>query len=132
MEIILAGALELEPAVEALRFRLFPGVSHPFTSDALSKCLKRDSQLHIGQGINLSDFRDLQSNIVDEHKDPEAVGINVRENASILQQGHTTAIAETYYNLRPDNPHGVGRDRIKAFLRASGWWQNLTGFQLSL
>lgn len=127
MEIVLAGALGLDSAVEELRFRLFPGVYQPFTSEFFSKCLKRDSYLHIGQGIGISDFRDLQSNIVDEHRDPEAVDVNFSENMSDVQQGHSTAMADEYYKLRPDRPHGVGRDKLKGYLRASSWWQHITG-----
>lgn len=115
--------------IEELRFRL-SGLCHPFTSEAFSKCLKRDSYLHIGQGIGIADFRDLQSNIVDEHKDPEAVEVKFTDNMSDLQQGHSTTIAGVFYNLRSDQPHGVGRDKVKGFLRASRWWQHLTGMVL--
>ena len=132
MEIILAGALGLDSAVEELRFKLFPGVYHPFTSELFSKCLKRDSYLHIGQGIGIADFRDLQSNIVDEHRDPEAVEISASDSMSDLQQGHSSAIADDFYRLRPDRPHGVGRDRIKGYRRASSWWQHLTGIWNSI
>lgn len=127
MEIVLAGALGLDSAVEELKFRLHPGVYHPFTSEVFSKCLKRDSYLHIGQGIGIADFRDLQSNIVDEHKDPEAVFTKSVDNLSDLQQGHSTAMANDYYNLRPDQPHGVSREKIGGYLRASRWWHHITG-----
>lgn len=128
---MLAGLLGLEGAVDELRFLLFPGVYEPFISEVFSKHLKRDSYLHIGQEIGISDFRDLQSNIVDEHRDPEAVEFTTMENVSAIQQGHSSAMASEYYNLRPDRPHGVGREMIKGYLRASQWWQHITGMKLN-
>ena len=132
MEIILAGALGLESAVEELRYRLFPGVYHPFSSDVFSKCLKRDSHLHIGQGIGLADFRDLQGNIVDQHRDPDAIEIKCSDNISDLQQGHSSSMADEYYLLRPERPHDVGRGTIAAYRRASSWWQHITGILIYL
>lgn len=132
VEIILANALGMELAVEELRFRLFPGVYHPFTSDVLSKGLKNDASQHIGQAIGLSVFRDLQSNIVDQHKDPEAVEVKVSENAADLQQGHSSLTAETYYLVRPDRPSDSVRGAISAYRRASSWWQHLTGIVFPL
>ena len=127
VEIILAGALGLDSAVEDLRFRLFPGVYHPFTSDVFSKCLKRDSLLHLGQGIGLSDFRTLQSNIVSKHRDPAAIKIEHVEHVADLQQGHSSGMAESVYALMPDRPQGVSENTIDAYHRASHWWQHLTG-----
>ena len=122
-----ASALGLDSAVEELRFRLFPGVYHPFTSDIFSKCLKRDSLLHLGQGIGLADYRDLQSNIVQEHKDPDALEIKASDNTSDLQQGHSSATARGHYLLAAGHLHGVSRDTTKAYRRASLWWQHITG-----
>lgn len=124
---MLAAALGLESAVEELRFRLFPGVYQPFTSDVFSKCLKRDSLLHLGQAIGLADYRDLQSNIVDEHKDPEQLEIKSSNTISDLQQGHTSNTAQEFYLLTEGQPHGVPRTTIKAYRRISIWWQDLTG-----
>lgn len=124
---MLASALGLESAVEELRFRLFPGVYTRFTSDIFSNCLKRDSSLHIGQKIGIADYRDLQGNIVDEHRDPEAVVVRMSDTISDLQQGHTSGTAQANYLLVDGQPRGVTRDGIKAFRRASMWWQHLTG-----
>jgi hypothetical protein len=127
VEIVFANALGKKSAVEELRFRLFPGVYHPFTSEVFSKGLRNDSSEHVGQTIGLSEFRDLQSNIVDEHRDPEAVQVKALENVSDLQQGHSTLTAQSFYLLRSDNPSDSTRDAITAYRRASSWWQHVTG-----
>lgn len=127
MEVILAGLLGLDSAVEELRFRLFPGVYHPFTSDVFSNCLKRDSFLHLGQAIGLADFRDIQSSIVSEHSDPAALEIKTSNDTADLQQGHSSATARGHYALTSGQHQGIGKKAIKAFHRASDWWQHITG-----
>jgi hypothetical protein len=131
VEIVFATALGMNSAVEELRFRLFPGVYHPFTPEAFSKGLKNDADKHIGQSIGISEFRDLQSNIVDQHRDPEAVKVKISEDASDLQQGHSALTADTYYLLRSDRPSDSARGTIEAYRRASGWWQHITSKKIS-
>lgn len=127
MEVVIAAALGMEPAVEELAYRLCPEVHQAFNSDTFSKCLKRDSHKHIGQTIGISDLRDLQSNIVSKHRDPEALVIKNSDDTCDLQQGHTTMVANASYNLTPDRLQGVREDTIKAYRRASHWWQHITG-----
>lgn len=115
--------------MEELRFRLFPEVYDPFASDVLSKCLKRDTRLHLGHGIGLADYRDIQSALIHEFEDPEALPINPQDEAADLQQGHGSTIAKDYYGLRPDKPRGISKGTIKAFRRSSRWWQHITGKQ---
>ena len=127
MELILAAALGLNSAVEELRFRLFPEIYNPFTSDTFSKCLKRDSLKHIGQAIGLSDLRDLQASIVNKHIDPGAIPIDNSNKACDLQQGHTSDTARTNYARMPDVLHDVHENTIRSYRRASRWWQHITG-----
>lgn len=130
MEVIFASALNLGSAtVDELKFRLFPGVYHPFVAEVFSKCLKRDSLLHINQAIGIADFRDLQANIVRKHKDPEGLEIKKSNRAADVQQGHTTRTALDSYTLTDDQPHGVDPDITPALRRASRWWQHLAGTQ---
>jgi len=129
VEIVFAAMLGLNSAVEDLRFRLYPGVYRPFTSEELSRCLKRDSELHLNQRIGLSEYRDLQSAFVNEHKDPDRLSVHSSDATEDLQQGHTSSIARDYYGLTPGDLRGAGKDTIKAYRRASSWWQHLTGKQ---
>jgi hypothetical protein len=113
--------------VENLRFRLYPGDSKPFDSEELSRCLKRDSMLHLSQKIGISDYRDLQCAFVNRHQDPEGLPMYTRDSTDDLQRGHSSAVAREYYALTPEDLHGIKPQMIKAFRRMSSWWQHITG-----
>ena len=105
--------LGLDSAVQDdLRFRLHPSLN----SDEFSRCLKRDSNLHLGQKIGLADYRDIQSAFVNKHKDPEALLVSVQDSAADLQQGHTSDIRRRFYGLTSDKLQGVPEDRITGFV----------------
>lgn len=124
-EIYLAAALRLDSAVEELRFKLFPGVYQPFTSSTLSKGLKRDTGVYIGSGIGISKYRDIQSNFMEYHPDPNPPKMG--NDTANLQQGRTSAIASQWYNRTPSLPHGFNAGKLKRFQRSSRWWQHITG-----
>ena len=113
--------------VDDLRFRLYPG----FDSDELSRCLKRDSMLHLSQRIGISDYRDLQCAFVNKHKDPEGLPIYTKNSTEDLQQGHSSATAREYYALSPEDLHSTKLEMIKAYRRMSSWWQHITGMYVS-
>ena len=124
-----AEVLGLKSAVEELRFRLYPSVYHSFDSEELSRSLKRDSTLHLGQSIGIADYRDLQSAFINKHRDPGRLPIFTPDSAEDLQQGHSSSTAREYYALTPEDPHGTSNDTIKAYRRSSSWWQHITGKQ---
>lgn len=124
-EIFLASALHKHAAVEELRFKLFPTVYQPFTSSTLSSGLKRDTKAHLGSSIGIGKYRDIQSNFLDHHPDPNP-GRKGNAVAS-YQQGHTPNVDAQWYRRNPDLPQGVGQSPMLAYQRASHWWQHITG-----
>lgn len=129
-EIILAGAVGLKAStIEALRLQLYPELYRPFNSDELSRSLKRDSELHIGQRFGLKEYRDLQSGFSSRHRDPNEIPAPKQDCVADLQQGHSTTTARTHYAISNDKLQGIHEDTIKSFDRASVWWQHITGKQ---
>ena len=120
----------MEAAVEELRFKLYPGIHRPFESETLAKNLKRDTELHLGQQVGISDYRDIQTIAVRYHNDPEEyTGMGVGATAD-MQRGHSSETAQAAYGTSSEFPQGVGIDKIKRYNRASRWWQDLTGMLL--
>jgi hypothetical protein len=122
-EIIIASVLGLDSAVQELRFRLYPGVYRTFTSNDLSDCLKRDTQLYTGQRIGIADFRDIQSTFINQHVDPNALPMSVPDSAGDLQQGHSGSTAQVHYG----KDRNLNMVQVKGYRRASAWWQHITG-----
>ena len=126
-EIYLTSILGLKSAVEELKFRVFPGVYHRFTSEELSRCLKRDTEHHLGQRIGIADYRDIQYSFSKSHQDPEALPIILPDSADDVQRGHGSGLANNNYGLRSDQLRGVKPDVVTAFRRCSIWWHHITG-----
>jgi len=127
VQLYLASLLGLKSAVEELRFRLFPGIYHSFTSEELSRCLKRDTELHLGQRIGIADYREIQTAFADEHHDPNALPIHTPDAARDLQRGHSSLTKQANYGLRSDELRDVAKDTRKAYRRCSTWWHHITG-----
>lgn len=124
-EIFLASALHMQAAVEDLRFKLFPTVNQPFIASTLSKGLKRDTKAHLGSPIGIGKYRDIQSNFMDHHPDPNPG--HMGNDIGSLQQGHTASLDTRWYKRSPDLPQGVGKGAMMRYQRASRWWQHITG-----
>lgn len=127
VQLYLASLLGLESAVEELRFRLFPGIYHTFTSEELSRCLKRDTELYLGQRIGIADYREIQVAFADEHRNPDALPIHTSDAVQDLQRGHTSRTKQANYGLRPDELRDVAKDTRRAYRQCSTWWHHITG-----
>jgi hypothetical protein len=81
---------------------------------------------HINQAIGIADYRQNQCAITNRNKDPERLLFAIKDSIEHLQQAHSSSIAWQHYGLNMVVPHGE-EEVIKAYRRASIWWQDLTG-----
>lgn len=131
-EIYIASILGFKAdVIEELRFKLFPGTYHPFNSEELSRCLQRDTQLHLGHSIGIADWRDIQTSFTNAHKDPNELPYLSPDSINDIQRGHGSELARDHYGLQAGVLRGVFPDTILAFRRCSAWWQHITGKQTS-
>lgn len=128
-EIFLASCLQMDNAVEELRFKLFPSIAgQPFTSSTLSKALKRDSRLHLGHSFGIKEYRDLQTNFIRNHPDPRPPPLSsAQENMADSQRGHSSHTAATWYAREEGLPQGFTPSKLIGYERTSNWWNFLTG-----
>lgn len=97
------------------------------TSEVISKGIKRDTQLHLGHGIGLSEYRDIQAAFSDEFVDPNGLAIDPADAVADLQRGHASKTAQAHYLRVPHKLRGFRTQTVKAYHRESKWWQNITG-----
>jgi len=126
-EVYIASILGLESAVEELRYRLFPGVFHPFTSEQYSRSMKRDTELHLGQRVGLADYRDIQVAFSRAHKDPEGIPFPATDVVEDLQRGHGSKTSLNNYARRADELRGTRTEAVQSYRRCSMWWHHITG-----
>jgi len=125
-ESLLAHALRLENAGDKFLSRLFPGLPPPTLSGDISASLKRDTLKFLGSGLGLRDWRHVTVGFSRAHKDPNILQIRHVDPDNQIR-GHTNETSNSNYAITPDDPVGVGLDKIRSHLQAAHWWFHLTG-----
>ena len=110
---------------ERLSSRVFPGLYRPLTSDDLSEALRASTFKHLGYEFGLRNWREVHSHFTRRFIPcpPETS----QASAFCAQRGHSDRTDALRYGSAEDHPIGAPYQDMKAQLKASRLWQDLTG-----
>jgi hypothetical protein len=123
-ENVLAHALRLEGAKDRFLSRLFPGLTSPISSGDISAALQRDTLKFLGSGIGLRGWRHVTVGFSRAHKDPGILQVRQIDPDNQIR-GHNNDTSDSNYAINPEDPVGVGFDKIRSHLQTAHWWFHL-------
>jgi len=132
---IIARALSMCSLAKPLRYNVFAGLYRAMDSDGLSDALRASTLKHLGYEMGLMYWREIQSHFsrrFTDHPDAEE-GEDAEEEqepAHYAQRGHSMTTGYKHYGRADDSPIGVPWTIMLSQLRASRFWQDLTGTSL--